>query len=75
MRRGSLKLTYAQPTLRITSFDAATGAVRFKVTPGEGNKIVSEIAIGYDLQDGSTRNLPQEPRFGFVQYICPQNLL
>ena len=44
---GTLKLTYAQPTLRITSFDALTGAVRFKVTPGEGNKIVSEIATGY----------------------------
>ena len=44
---GTLKLTYAQPTLRITSFDAATGAVRFKVTPGDGNKIVSEIATGY----------------------------
>lgn len=44
---GTLKLTYAQPTLRIASFDAATGAVRFKVAPGEGNKIVSEIATGY----------------------------
>ena len=44
---GTLKLTYAQPTLKITSFDAATGAVRFKVTPGEGNKIVSEVATGY----------------------------
>ena len=44
---GTLKLTYAQPNLKITSFDAQTGAVRFKVTPGEGNKIVSEIATGY----------------------------
>ena len=44
---GTLKLTYAQPTLKITSFDAQTGAVRFKVTPGEDNKIVSEIATGY----------------------------
>ena len=44
---GTLRLTYAQPSLKITSFDAATGAVRFKVTPGEGNKIVSEIATGY----------------------------
>ena len=44
---GTLKLTYAQPTLKITSFDAQTGAVRFKVTPGEGNRIVSEIATGY----------------------------
>ncbi len=44
---GTLKLTYATPQLMITSFDAQTGAVRFKVTPGEGNQIVSEIATGY----------------------------
>lgn len=44
---GTLMLTYAMPKLEITSFDPQTGAVRFKVTPGEGNQIVSEIATGY----------------------------
>ena len=44
---GTLRLAYAMPTLKITAFDAQTGAVRFKVTPGAGNKIVSEIATGY----------------------------
>ena len=44
---GTLKLTYAMPKLEITSFEQQTGAVRFKVTPGEGNQIVSEIATGY----------------------------
>ena len=44
---GTLKLTYAEPKLELTSFDPQTGAVRFKVTPGEGNQIVSEIATGY----------------------------
>ena len=44
---GTLRLTYETPTLEIVSFDAATGAVRFKVTPGEGNQIVSSINNGY----------------------------
>lgn len=44
---GTLKLTYTMPKLEITAFDPKTGAVRFKVTPGEGNQIVSEIATGY----------------------------
>ena len=44
---GTLMLTYAMPKLEIVSFDPQTGAVRFKVTPGEGNQIVSEIATGY----------------------------
>ena len=44
---GTLKLTYAEPKLELTAFDPQTGAVRFKVTPGEGNQIVSEIATGY----------------------------
>ena len=44
---GTLRLSYAMPSLRITSFDAQTGVVRFKVTPGDGNQIVSEIATGY----------------------------
>lgn len=44
---GTLRLTYAMPTLAIISFEPKTGAVRFKVTPGDGNQIVSEIATGY----------------------------
>ena len=44
---GELKLTYAAPTLEITSFDATTGAVGIKVTPGEGNSIVANINTGY----------------------------
>ena len=38
---------YAMPEIKITSFDPSTGAVRIKVTPGENNTIVSEIATGY----------------------------
>jgi hypothetical protein len=53
---------YAMPEIKITSFDPSTGAVRIKVTPGEGNTIVSEIATGYlhvygtdDLSKAMTR--------------------
>ena len=42
-----LLAAYTMPELRITQFDPKTGAVRFKVTPGAGNQIVSEIATGY----------------------------
>lgn len=42
-----LLATYAMPELRITRFDPETGAVGFKVTPGAGNQIVSEMAAGY----------------------------
>jgi hypothetical protein len=59
---GTLKLTYAKPSLAITSFDATTGAVRFKVTPGEGNAIVSEIATGYVHVYG-TDNLGEKMRY------------
>jgi hypothetical protein len=59
---GTLNLTYAKPTLSITSFDPATGAVRFKVTPGAGNAIVSEIATGYVHVFG-TDNLSEKMRF------------
>ena len=52
---GTLLLTYAQPTLRIMSFDAQTGAVRFKVTPGGDNRIVTEIATGYIHVYGTNR--------------------
>ena len=59
---GTLKLTYAMPKLAITSFDPQTGAVRFKVTPGEGNQIVSEIATGY-LHVYGTDNLAEKMRY------------
>ena len=42
-----LLAVYAMPELRITRFDPKTGAVGFKVKPGAGNHIVSEIATGY----------------------------
>ncbi len=51
---GTLRLTYAMPTLAITSFDPSTGAVHIKVTPGNGNQIVSEIATGYIHVYGSS---------------------
>ena len=44
---GALTMTYATPTLTITSFDPATGKVGIKVTPGEGNLIVANINTGY----------------------------
>ena len=59
---GTLKLTYAQPNLKITSFDAQTGAVRFKVTPGEGNKIVSMVAEGY-IHVYGTNNLSDPMKY------------
>lgn len=59
---GTLKLTYAQPNLKIIAFDAQTGAVRFKVTPGEGNKIVSEIATGY-IHVYGTNDLKKSMKF------------
>lgn len=59
---GTLRLTYAMPQLVITSFDPATGAVRFKVTPGEGNQIVSEIATGY-IHVYGTSNLADKMRY------------
>lgn len=37
---------YATPKLEIEAFDPATGAVRIKVTPGEGNAIRSALATG-----------------------------
>ena len=59
---GILTATYSMPEIRITNFDPQTGAVRIKVTPGEGNTIVSEIATGYlhvygtdDLSKAMTR--------------------
>ena len=43
----TLNAIYSTPEIRITSFEPDTGIVRIKVTPGEGNAIVSEIATGY----------------------------
>jgi hypothetical protein len=43
----TLEATYSLPEIRITGFEPETGIVRIKVTPGEGNTIVSEIATGY----------------------------
>lgn len=51
---GILNVTYSMPTITITSFDPKTGVVRIKVVPGEGNKIVSEIATGYVHVYGSS---------------------
>ena len=59
---GTLHLTYAMPKLEITSFNAQTGAVRFKVTPGQGNQIVSSIATGYIHVYGSS-NLGEKMRY------------
>ncbi len=59
---GVLVLTYAMPELRITAFNPQTGAVRFKVTPGEGNQIVSEIATGY-IHVYGTDNLKERMRY------------
>lgn len=59
---GTLHLSYAMPSLAITSFSPETGAVRFKVTPGEGNQIVSELATGY-LHVYGTDNLGEKMRY------------
>lgn len=59
---GTLHLTYAMPKLEITSFNAQTGAVRFKVTPGQGNQIVSSIATGY-IHVYGTSNLAEKMKY------------
>ena len=50
------------PELRITQFDPQTGAVRFKVTPGAENQIVSEIATGY-IHVFGTDNLSEKMKY------------
>jgi len=57
-----LLATYAMPELRITQFDPQTGAVRFKVTPGAENQIVSEIATGY-IHVFGTDNLSEKMKY------------
>ena len=52
---GILNLTYAAPTLALTSFDPATGAVGIKVAPGTGNTIVANINTAYIHVYGSSR--------------------
>lgn len=59
---GTLKLTYAMPKLELTAFNPETGAIRFKVTPGAGNTIVSELATGYVHVYG-TDNLAEKMRY------------
>ena len=59
---GTLNLTYTMPKLEITAFDQQTGAVRFKVTPGEGNQIVSEVATGY-IHVYGTDNLGEKMKY------------
>ena len=59
---GTLHLTYAMPKLEITSFNVQTGAVRFKVTPGQGNQIVSSIATGY-IHVYGTSNLAEKMKY------------
>lgn len=75
---GELKLTYATPKLTLTAFDPETGAVRFKVTPGAGNTIVSELATGYVHVYG-TDSLAEKMRyiskvgFDLTPYLKPDS--
>lgn len=74
---GTLNLTYAMPDLRITSFDARTGAVRIKVTPGAGNEIVSELATGYVHVYGTSRlkdpmRFISQVGFDLTPYLKPE---
>ena len=54
--------TYATPTIRIIDFTPATGAVRIKVTPGEGNTIRSTLATGC-IHVYGTSDLSQKMRY------------
>ena len=44
---GILRLAYAMPTLKLTSFNPANGAVGVLITPGAGNTIVADINTAY----------------------------
>lgn len=59
---GTLNVTYTMPTITITSFNPETGVVRIRVVPGEGNKIVSELATGYVHVYG-TSNLAEKMKY------------
>ena len=52
---GVLKLAYAMPSLRFTSFNPANGAVGILVTPGAGNSIVADINTAYVHVYGAER--------------------
>jgi hypothetical protein len=52
---GILKLTYAMPTLKLTSFNPANGAVGVVVMPGAGNAIVADINTAYVHVYGAER--------------------
>ena len=67
-------MTYATPTLAITSFDPATGKVGIKVTPGEGNQIVANINTGYVHVYGTddlskTMKLIEQVGFDMTPYL------
>lgn len=59
---GTMNVTYTMPTITITSFNPETGVVRIRVVPGEGNKIVSELATGYVHVYG-TSNLAEKMKY------------
>jgi len=54
--------SYASPTLAITAFEPKTGAVRLKVTPGEGNVIRTVLATGC-IHVYGTSDLSQKMRY------------
>ena len=58
----TMQASYSMPDFRITEFDPETGTVRFKVTPGEGNRIVSTISTGY-LHVFGTDDLREKMRY------------
>lgn len=43
---GVLEATFAAPTIEVIDYDAATGVIRVRVTPGPGNTIASELVKG-----------------------------
>ena len=54
--------TYTRPSIVITSFDPATGAVRIRVDPGEGNAIRTTLATGC-IHVYGTSNLAEKMRY------------
>ena len=71
---GTLAMTYATPTLEITSFDPTTGKVGIKVTPGEGNQIVANIDTGcvsvYGTDDlGKAMTLVEQVDIDLTPYL------
>lgn len=69
-----LKLTYAMPALKITSFEPATGSMGILVTPGAGNTIVADINTAYVHVYGAERlggdfQLISQVGFDFSKYL------